>query len=251
MYSTYLYCNIVNFNFLICILYNIISVYNIPVLHNGQLNSITNSTDMVYNNVSTLSLSTADSRYLKLSGGTVTGNIIVNNETVTNLIDTNDTDTSETVVTSLTVPSITISTNTNTQTIGQIGYYISNVKALSGASISNGSISTAGFCNVVLLGGVYMVQIYAYITGTTQIDLTKYQYGLCTSSTALNGTNMIASYCLESVPNGATKYFPPQTYIVRISTSTTLYNQILLGWSTTNYSPTITINYGFNVVRIA
>ena len=106
------------------------SVYNIPVLHNGQLNSITNSTDMVYNNVSTLSLSTADSRYLKLSGGTVTGNIIVNNETVTNLIDTNDTDTSETVVTSLTVPSITISTNTNTQTIGQIGYYINNTKAI-------------------------------------------------------------------------------------------------------------------------
>ena len=53
-----------------------------------------------------------------------------------------------------------------------------------------------------------MVQIYAYITGTTQIDLTKYQYGLCISLTAFNGSNIVNSYCLESVSNGVTKYLP-------------------------------------------
>ena len=79
------------------------SVYNILILHNGLLNNITNSTDMIYNNVSTLSLSTADCRYLKISGGTVTGNIIVNNnETLTNLTDTNATITSETLTLTLT-----------------------------------------------------------------------------------------------------------------------------------------------------
>ena len=42
MCSTYLYCNIAKFNFLIYILYNIMNVYNIPILHNGLLNNITN-----------------------------------------------------------------------------------------------------------------------------------------------------------------------------------------------------------------
>ena len=97
-----------------------------------------------------------------------------------------------------------------------------------------------------------MVQIYAYFSGSTIINLTNYQYGLCTSSTAFNGTNIVNSYALETIPASTNRNLPEQTFIVHNSaTSTNYYNQILLGWSTATYSPTITITYGFNIVRIA
>ena len=161
------------------------SVYNFPVLHNGLLNSITNSTDMKYINTSTLSLATANTLFLnKITGGVVTGLLTVNNETVTSLTVTTLTDgtkkvatltaTNVSVTTSITVPAITFNTNTNTQTINQIGYYVNYVRAIAAGSIPNGTIATAGYCSYSLPGGVFMVQIYAYFSGTTIINLTNY-----------------------------------------------------------------------------
>ena len=63
------------------------SIYNSLVLHNDLLILITNSSDMTYNNTFTLSLATDNSLFLKLSGGTLRGNLTVNS-----LTDTSQTD---------------------------------------------------------------------------------------------------------------------------------------------------------------
>jgi len=79
------------------------SLYNPPVLHLGQVNQTFNTADFENTNVNvSLTQSAGDARYLKLAGGTEQGPVIFQQ--------------------AITVPSISLSTNTNTQTLGQIGY---------------------------------------------------------------------------------------------------------------------------------
>ena len=52
------------------------ATYNSPQLHHGQLNTTFNAQDYEYSS-STLSTTTADNRYLKLAGGTITGSLAV------------------------------------------------------------------------------------------------------------------------------------------------------------------------------
>ena len=72
------------------------------------------------------------------------------------------TDNTETILTSISTSAITLSSNTNTQTSYQIGYYINYVRVLTNASVSNGSILSAEYCSYLLSDDFYMVQIYCY-----------------------------------------------------------------------------------------
>jgi len=42
-----------------------------------------------------------------------------------------------------------------------------------------------------------------------------------------------------------------RSYIYRASSTTTIYNQIQIAWSTVSTNPTITIQYGITATRIA
>ena len=59
------------------------ATYNPPLLHDGSLNSVFNNVDFNYQG-GTISLSTADARYLKNTGGNVLGTTTLNNATVQN-----------------------------------------------------------------------------------------------------------------------------------------------------------------------
>jgi hypothetical protein len=95
------------------------SAYNVPILHNGVLNSIINVSDMTTNNqTSTLNQSTADQRYLKLTGGTLSGSLNLPNEVITT-----ETAQNQIVTGTLTTPTITLSSGTVSQTSSMLGYY--------------------------------------------------------------------------------------------------------------------------------
>jgi hypothetical protein len=124
------------------------SVYNAPILHNGTLNAVVNSTDFTSNNsTSSLNVATADSRYLKLTGGTLTGDLTLPSEYNTGTINT---------------PTITFNSNSTAQTAGMLGYVYS----------SSGSTSNFSSGTLISLASISSLPIGVYIL-TSQISITN------------------------------------------------------------------------------
>jgi hypothetical protein len=205
------------------------SSYNTPILHNGVLNSVVNASDLTTTNInSTLNVSTADARYLKLSGGTETGNVTFNQ--------------------SVTVPSITLSSGIITQTSSQIGYYKIFGSAITGGSVSNGTASSPSFNALSLGPGVWIVNYYHNISCTASITFSQIVHGVTTSSSGgyTNQANTQSCYVSETLASG-NKYISG-TYFVRHSTTTSYYAPITMTYSTAG---TITVGLGMSAIRIA
>jgi hypothetical protein len=205
------------------------SSYNTPILHNGVLNSVVNASDLTTTNInSTLNVSTADARYLKLSGGTETGNVTFNQ--------------------SVTVPSITLSSGIITQTSSQIGYNKTVGLAITGGSVQNGSSSSPSYNTISLNAGVWIVTYYHNINCSASVTFSQIVHGL-TLSSAGNYTNQ-ATTCSSTVSEvlaSGNKYIT-QTYVVRHSATTSYYAPILISYTTAGV---VTINFGFSATRIA
>ena len=87
------------------------SAYSSPLMHNGTINNTFNNNDYNYAS-SSINQTTADSRYLKLTGGTVLNTLTANNLTVSNNLN---------LTNNLSLPS-----TYNAPTSSQLGYFVSS-----------------------------------------------------------------------------------------------------------------------------
>ena len=151
-----------SFNYNIISTYIIIrmSLYTAPTLHNRTLNTLFNTSDFE-ENTTALTIGTVDSRYLKLSGDTETGNVIFNQ--------------------AITVPSVSLVAGIITQTSGQIGYFKSFASAITGGSVQNGSVSSPAFNSLLLGPGVWMISYYHNITCTASVTFSQIVHGVTAS----------------------------------------------------------------------
>jgi hypothetical protein len=211
------------------------SSYNTPVLHNGSLNSVVNTSDLTTNNTtSTLNMATADSRYLKLSGGTETGTVSFSNGLTSSA--------------TVTVPTITFSAGAIVQTAAMLGYTRSVNLAIAGGSISNGLVSSPAYNTLTLSSGVYMVSYYHNITCTASVTFLQITHGITASSTGVyTSTTTNSSYASETIAVGVTKQISG-TYMYRCVGAQSIYAPITLTYVTTGV---ITINFGITAIRIA
>jgi len=207
--------------------------YSVPTLHLGVLNPVFNSSDFS-TDTSSLSVGTANSTYLKLSGGTETGLVTFNNGL-----------TSSATITS---PSITFN---NTLGQGQganmLGAYRIFSSAITGGSISNGTVSAPSFNTLSMGAGVYIVSYYHNITCTASITFSQITHGITTSSTGVyTQATSQSSYVSETLASG-NKYISG-TYTFRTGSTVQLYAPILIAYSTAG---TVTIALGISSIRIA
>jgi len=205
------------------------SISTKPILHNGNLNSTINVSDMENSSLtSNLTIAQGDSRYVQSSGSNIiSASTIFNN--------------------SVSLPSITLNSNSNSQTSGQIGYYSTFNSAISGGSIQNGSLSTPTFNTISLPAGVYMINYYYNITCTASVTFSQIISGISTSTSSFNSQSMTtSSYVSETLASG-NKYISG-TYFVRPSSTTNYYGQLLITYST---SGTMSSNLGISAIRIA
>ncbi len=211
------------------------SFYNSPTYYFGSLNPVFNATDYEAQETSTLTEATADDRYLKKSGGILTGSLTVPSVSVSS---------------SISVPSITLSSNSISQTVGQVGYvYSTNISY---------SISTTQATLVNAIASLSSIPIGVYIVSfmcnfstsiTASTTISKLQFGISTSSSSFTSSTLRDYGTIsESVSSQLTLY-KTHTFILQQSSSSTLYLNF-----TTNFggnSSTIAIGGVFQAVRIA
>ena len=140
------------------------SSYNPPVSHNGTINNTFNNSDYNYASNS-INQTTADSRYLKLTGGTVLNTLTANNLTVSNNLN---------LTNNLTLPS-----TYNAPTSSQLGYFVSS-------SLGTGNSAT-GFINQTSITlpspGVYVLQANIVLA---QVSAFYYQASISDVSATIN-----------------------------------------------------------------
>jgi hypothetical protein len=223
------------------------STQNVPILHANLLNSLINVSDMETNNsTNTLTIATADARYLKLSGGTELGAVNFNGNTTYSSSTTETHNGNATFSNAITVPYVNLSTTSNSQTSSQIGYQKSFVSALSGGSVVSGSLIS--YNNLTSVNaGVWIINYYFSAVSTASVTYTAIIHGLNTSNSSFNYASSTSSYVSETVPTSTYKYMSG-TYVVRPSASSTYYALINMSFTT---SGTMTVQLGINATRIA
>jgi hypothetical protein len=219
------------------------SLYTKPTLHNGKLNTQFNPSDFEENNTS-LTVGTADDRYLKLSGGTETGLVTFTNGLSTNAINGN-----VTFNQAIIVPSITFSSNNQNQTVGQLGYNKTINVSVTGATVLNNGLVTTPTLNVVYFeAGVWIISYYHSLYSTTDLTITQTTHGVTGSSSGtFYNRNSQSTFYTELIPAGSYKYITNQ-YIIRISGNQNLYCPIAVTYSTTG---SMTLLSGISGIRIA
>ncbi len=137
------------------------AIYSPPVLHLNQLNSsVINVRDMESSSLtSNITMSQGDARYLRQNGGTVYGNVKFSG-------------TSNTFSNTVSVPSITLSSNSNSQSSNQIGYFQSNTGAYGNGSLSsyNNSGTIIQYTGLTLASGVYSLTV-SHVLSVVQLLL--------------------------------------------------------------------------------
>jgi hypothetical protein len=152
-----------------------------PRTNNGVLNSVFNSSDFT--------VSANDARYLKLTGGTVSGALAVNNTTTTNgitsLSGTNQFNTNITLPTTYSA-----SPNLDLPGIGQLGSFL-YAQQITGVAANTGTVAV--IVSLQIPAGVWMVNwrgvIYPTATGTT--SYTSIRLALTTSNGIMDSSNDI------------------------------------------------------------
>jgi len=209
------------------------ALYNAPNLKFGVLNSVFNPSD-IQDNTEPITVAEGDERYLKLSGGTVSGTLSLTNGLTSNA--------------AVNVPTVTLTSNTNAQTTNQIDFRVFLTRAITAGSVQNGTVSTPNFNTISLTAGVWVVTTYHNITCTASITFNYLQHGLTTSSTGVYDNTMSqSSFASETMANTGNKLCSG-SYIIRPSTTTSYYAPILISYST---GGTITINMGITAIRMA
>jgi hypothetical protein len=209
------------------------ALYTKPTLHNGSLNTVFNTSDFEENSTA-LTIGTADSRYLKLSGGTETGNVSFSNGLTSSG--------------TLTVPSITFNAGAIVQTAAMLGYTKSVVTAIANASVLNGTVSAPAYNTMTLSSGVYIISYYHILTCTASLTLSKIIHGITSSSTGVyTQTTTNSSYASETIDVGVSKQISG-TYMYRNTGSQAIYAPITISYVTTGV---ITIGSGITAMRIA
>jgi hypothetical protein len=128
-----------------------------------------------------------------------------------------------------------------------LGNYRNFSSAITGGSISNGTVSAPSF-NVLSMGaGVYIVSYYHNITCTASVTFTQITHGITTSSSGVyTQSTSQSSYVSETLASG-NKYISG-TYTFRTASTVNLYAPILITYSTAG---TITDTLGISAIRIA
>jgi hypothetical protein len=206
--------------------------YNAPTLHLGALNPVFNSSDFSSDSTA-LTQGSANSTYLKLSGGTETGLVTFNNGLTSNA--------------TITVPTITLIGGGITQTASQIGYPKVFNSAITGGSISNGSASSPSFNTISVGSGVWIISYYHNITCTASITFSQITTGITTSSTGVFSQLTSQSSSVSETLASGNKYISG-TYVFRTASSVSLYAPITMTFSTAG---TVTDTLGINATRLA
>ena len=133
-----------------------------PITHNGLINSVLNIADFSAASGASLTTATADTRYLKLTGGTVngaitmsstlteTGSVVIGDASADTLTvgETTTHNAPTTFASTLTAPAITFNTTSNVQTAGQLGYIVAQQ-----SSVNINVNGTNSSCSVAIPNG--------------------------------------------------------------------------------------------------
>ena len=200
----------------------------------GELNETFNSADFTTDETS-LTIGDGDDRYLKKSGGTISGAVQFNNGLTSS--------------SAISTPFLTLTAGSGlTQGIGQLGEFKSFQSAITGGSIQNGSVSTPTFNTLSLSAGVWLVQYYHNISCTTSITFNSIFTGLTTSSSGIySQSTSQSSHVSETMATG-NKYILGGPYIVRYGTTTSIYAPITMSFTSAG---TVTVALGISAIRLA
>jgi hypothetical protein len=211
------------------------AVYTSPKLNlYGELNETFNSADFTTDETS-LTIGDGDERYLKLSGGTISGSTTFNNGLTSSA--------------TISTPFLTLTSGSGlTQAASQLGYYRNFASAITGGSINNGTVSTPTFNTLSLSSGVWLVQYYHNISCTASITFNSIITGITTSTVGVyNQITSQSTYVSETMATG-NKYISGGPYIWRNGGTTSLYAPITMSYTTAGV-PTVAL--GISAIRIA
>ena len=211
------------------------AVYTSPKLNlYGDLNETFNSADFTTDETS-LTIGDGDERYLKLSGGTVSGTTTYNNGL--------------TALSTISTPFLTLTSGSGlTQAASQLGYYRNFASAITGGSINNGTVSTPTFNTLSLSSGVWLVQYYHNISCTASITFNSIITGITTSTVGVySQITSQSSYVSETMATG-NKYISGGPYIWRNGGTTSIYAPITMSFTT---GGVVTVALGMSAIRIA
>jgi hypothetical protein len=182
------------------------SFYNSPTYHLGSLNPVFNASDYETSASISLNESTADARYLKKSGGTMTGSLSVPNATIS---------------TSLSTPALTFSTNQISQTASQLGYIYSST--FTGITIANGTI--VNLCQLSNLPiGVYIFYYNITFSSTSTSTITKKYFSISENATTISDTFKMRNCYLTGEPLSATTILQhSNTFLCKNASTQTFY----------------------------
>ena len=211
------------------------AVYTSPKLNlYGELNETFNSVDFTTDETS-LTIGDGDDRYLKLSGGTITGLTTFNNGLTSS--------------SAISTPFLTLTAGSGlTQAASQLGYYRNFASAITGGSINNGTVSSPTHNTLSLSSGVWLVQYYHVISCTTSITFNSIFTGLTTSSSGIYSQSTSQSSHVTETMSTGNKYISGGPYIWRNTGTTSLYAPITMSYTTAG---TVTIALGISAVRLA
>ena len=212
------------------------AVYSTPKLNlYGELNETFNSVDFTTDETS-LTIGDGDDRYLKLSGGTISGAVQFNNGLTSSA--------------TISTPFLTLTAGSGiTQAASQLGYYRSFASAITGGSINNGTVSSPTHNTLSLSSGVWLVQYYHVISSTASITFNSIVTGITTSSTGIySQSTSQSSFVTETMSTGNNKYISGGPYIWRNTGTTSLYAPITMSYTT---GGTVTVQLGISAVRLA
>jgi hypothetical protein len=188
--------------------------YNPPTYYFGSLNPVFNASDYETSDTSGISEATADKRYLKLSGGTMTGSLTVPNTTVS---------------TSLSAPALTFSSNQTSQTEGQLGYIYSSTFT-SSTIAPNTVVNVCQLSNIPV--GVYLFYYNITFTNGTTTTLTKKYYSFSENSTTISDTFKMRNAFLTGEPlTSALLIQNTNTFIFKNTSTQTFYFNVNLTMS--------------------
>jgi hypothetical protein len=182
------------------------SFYNSPTYHLGSLNPVFNASDYETSASISLNEATADVRYLKKSGGTMTGSLSVPNATIS---------------TSLSTPALTFSTNQTSQTASQLGYIYSST--FTGITIANGTI--VNLCQLSNLPiGVYIFYYNITFSSTSTSTITKKYFSISENATTISDTFKMRNCYLTGEPLSATTILQhSNTFLFKNASTKTFY----------------------------
>ena len=211
------------------------SAYDAPTLHNNKVNSQFNVNDFTSNTNVVLTKSTGDTRYLKLTGGTMSGDLVVNGTSY---------NTGNISVTK----NISLNTTTlYTPSSGQLGYTITGTNITNGTTISNNVCTPVSSLSLPV--GTWM--LFATCTcsgsvaaGTLNSRITSISNS--SSSHSVSGYNLLS----VSVSTFTSLSTIVQPIIVNNSSTTTYYLNEMINYSTTTMASN-SPNTLFKAVRIA